>query len=323
MSAVRCLEVTEKHKWYTYFTIILKSLTTVNEMLSINQDKLGIWKSVDITSEKNINVRASIYHLSKKKDKKPQVAVVCQTAHKLNELICHPQLCQHSLGWWYQLSSALGGLRQSHEVAWRPQLMLESPWHSTEMLAWLNLFSCSCNYRASSSHQAFNMGLLHMVSISRVDRLSSWRVAAATAAKSLQSCLTLCNQIDGSPPGSRPWDSPGKNTGVGCHFLLQCMKVKSESEVAQSCPTLSNLMDCSLPGSSAHGIFQARVLEWGAIAFSHGRLGFPKARVLRKMKQKLSVLLTFKEWNWQNASDHCILLVISSYRLSLEISYHF
>ena len=65
-----------------------------------------------------------------------------------------------------------------------------------------------------------------------------------------------------------PWDSPGKNTGVGCHFLLQCMKVKSESEVAQSCPTLSNPMDCSLLGSSIHGIFQARVLEWGAIAFS-------------------------------------------------------
>ena len=60
----------------------------------------------------------------------------------------------------------------------------------------------------------------------------------------------------------------GKNTGLGCHFLLQCMKVKSESEVAQSCPTLSDPMDCSLPGSSAHGIFQARVLEWGAISFS-------------------------------------------------------
>ena len=55
-----------------------------------------------------------------------------------------------------------------------------------------------------------------------------------------------------------PWDSPGKNTGVGCHFLLQCMKVKSESEVAQSCPTLSNLMDCSLPGSSVHGIFPGK-----------------------------------------------------------------
>ena len=60
--------------------------------------------------------------------------------------------------------------------------------------------------------------------------------AAAAAAKSLQSCLTLCDPIDGSPPGSCPWDSPGKNTGVGCHFLLQCLKVKSESEVAQSCP---------------------------------------------------------------------------------------
>ena len=65
-----------------------------------------------------------------------------------------------------------------------------------------------------------------------------------------------------------PSDSLGKNTGVGCHFLLQCMKVKSQSEVAQSCPTLSDPMDCSLLGSSTHGIFQARVLEWGAIAFS-------------------------------------------------------
>ena len=65
-----------------------------------------------------------------------------------------------------------------------------------------------------------------------------------------------------------PWDSPGKNTGVGCHFLLQCIKVKSESEVTQSCPTLGDPMDCSLPGSSVNGIFQARVVEWGAIAFS-------------------------------------------------------
>ena len=93
--------------------------------------------------------------------------------------------------------------------------------------------------------------------------------AAAAAAKSLQSCPTLCNPIDSSSPGfPRPWDSPGKNTEVGCHFLLQCMKVKSESEVAQLCPTPSDPMDCSLPGSSIHGIFQARVLEWVAIAFS-------------------------------------------------------
>ena len=70
----------------------------------------------------------------------------------------------------------------------------------------------------------------------------------------------------------RPWDFPGKNTGVGCHFLLQCMKVKSESEVAQSCQTLSDPMDCSLTGSSVHGIFQARILEWGAIGFSKTNL---------------------------------------------------
>ena len=93
----------------------------------------------------------------------------------------------------------------------------------------------------------------------------SFSTAAAAAAKSLQSCPTLCDPRDGDP---RPWDSPGKNTGMSCHFLLQCMKVKSESEVSQSCPTLSDPTDCSLPGSSVHGIFQARVLEWGAIAFS-------------------------------------------------------
>ena len=78
-----------------------------------------------------------------------------------------------------------------------------------------------------------------------------------------------------------PWDSPGKNTGVGCHFLLQCTKVKRESEVAQSCPTLRDPMDCSLPGFSIHGIFQARVLEWGAIAFSRWNLKYNK-EVLRR-----------------------------------------
>ena len=75
-----------------------------------------------------------------------------------------------------------------------------------------------------------------------------------------------------------PWDSPGKNTGVGCHFLLQCMNVKSESETAQSCPTLSDPTDCSPPGSSIHGIFQARVLEWGATAFSNKVTSFPQAQ---------------------------------------------
>ena len=90
----------------------------------------------------------------------------------------------------------------------------------------------------------------------------------AAAAKSRQSCPTLCDPIDGGPPGFCPWDSPGKNNGVGCHFLLQCMKVESESEVAQSCLILRDPMDRSPSGSSIHGIFQARVLEWGAIAFS-------------------------------------------------------
>ena len=79
------------------------------------------------------------------------------------------------------------------------------------------------------------------------------------------------------------WDSPGKNTGVGCHFLLQWMKVKSESEVAQLCPTLRDPMDCSLPGSSVHGIFQARILDWVAIAFSQSRWGRRKTLTLKFM----------------------------------------
>ena len=87
------------------------------------------------------------------------------------------------------------------------------------------------------------------------------RETAMTFAKSFQSCPTLGDPIDG------PWGSPGENTGMGRHFLLPCMKVKSESEVTQSCRTLSDPMDCSLPGSSSHGIFQARVLELGAIDF--------------------------------------------------------
>ena len=91
---------------------------------------------------------------------------------------------------------------------------------------------------------------------------------AAAAAKSLESCLTLWPHRQQPTRLPRHWDSPGKNTGVGCHYLLQCMKVKSESEVTQSCWTLSDPMDCSLPDSSVHGIFQARVLEWVAIAFS-------------------------------------------------------
>ena len=91
-----------------------------------------------------------------------------------------------------------------------------------------------------------------------------------------------------------PWDSPGKNTGVGRHFLLQCMKVKSEREVAQLCPTLRNPMDYSLPGSSIHGIFQARVLEWDAIAFS------------QKLHQEHLSFITWRTLNWLS-SRGCII----------------
>ena len=105
----------------------------------------------------------------------------------------------------------------------------------------------------------------------------------------------------------RPWDSPGRNTGVGCHFLHQCMKVKSESEVTQSCLTLSNPMGCSLPGSSVHGIFQARVLEWVAIAFFD---------MLRKWPQFFPAPFTnkliFCQW---------ITTLFTQVSLSLEIIY--
>ena len=89
-----------------------------------------------------------------------------------------------------------------------------------------------------------------------------------------------------------PWNSPGKNIGVGCHFLFQCMKVKSESEVTQSCPTLCDPMDCSLPGSSVYGIFQARVLEWGAIAFSK------ECCNMTQITSESKVSLSFKTGFW-------------------------
>ena len=112
-----------------------------------------------------------------------------------------------------------------------------------------------------------------------------------------------------------PWDSPGKNTGVGCHFLLQCMKVKSESEVAQSCPTLSDSMDCSLPGSSVHMIFQARVLEWGAIAFSQVCL-LHKPNYTNPDLQGLQ--LTSKLF-LQQASKQCILIAKVSNHMCLTV----
>ena len=97
---------------------------------------------------------------------------------------------------------------------------------------------------------------------------SRYKVSTTTTTKSLHSCPTVQPHRWQPTRVCCPWNSPGKNTGVGCHFLLQCKKVKSESEVAQLCLILRDPMDCSLPGCSVHGIFQARVLEWVAIAFS-------------------------------------------------------
>ena len=145
---------------------------------------------------------------------------------------------------------------------WRSNLVWQRSTHF--------IFSACCfSWLKRINHRLFKM----MFSVGKGTFSSlSIRFIAAAAAKSLQSCPTLCDPIDGSPPGSSVWDSPGKNTGVGCHFLLQYMKVKSESAVAQSCLTLSDPMDCSPPGSSVHGILEARVLEWGAIAFSEYRV---------------------------------------------------
>ena len=103
------------------------------------------------------------------------------------------------------------------------------------------------------------------------------------------SCVRLCaTPQTAAHQAPCPWDSPGKNTGVGCHFLLQCMKVQSQSEVPQSCLTLLDHMDCSLPGSSVHGILQARVLEWGAIAFSSPYSIFPSCIVHQSMVRQIS-----------------------------------
>ena len=118
----------------------------------------------------------------------------------------------------------------------------------------------------------------------------------------------------------RPWDSPGKNTGVGCHFLLQCTKVKRESEVTQSCPTLSDPMDCSPPGSSIHGIFQARVLEWGAIEIK-------KTKTLQNKfnpkKFKICTLRTIKHcWKKLRLGQYTVRMSILL-KLTLEIEFLF
>ena len=116
-----------------------------------------------------------------------------------------------------------------------------------------------------------------------------------------------------------PWDSPGKNTGVGCHFLLQCMKVKGKSEVAQLCPTLNDPMDCSLPGSSVHGIFQARVLELGAIALlpylNFQTIACIQTNILPFIQIKV-ITFFYKEVSsvTECTSPKCLSNILSSYR---------
>ena len=111
----------------------------------------------------------------------------------------------------------------------------------------------------------------------------------------------------------RPWASPDKNTGMGCHFLLQCMKVKSESEVVQWCPTLCDPMDCSPPSSSIHGIFQARVLEWGAIAFSVEYYSAVKKEwnhtTYRKMDGPRDYHTNWRVWNRKTNTIWCYLYI--------------
>ena len=135
--------------------------------------------------------------------------------------------------------------------------------------------------------------------LKKIDSGSTAAAAAAVASVVSDSVRPHRRQPTRLP---RPWDSPGKNTGVGCHFRLQWVKVKSESEVAQSCPTLSDLMDCSLAGSSIHGIFQARILEWVAIAFSAGS-------TINGNSFNVSVFLFPFLWNENKNSIYFIVLL--------------
>ena len=152
-----------------------------------------------------------------------------------------------------------------------------------------SIYDCTdCTYRIHKS-------IYHIYSMQQICSMH----AAAAAAKSLQSCPTVWPHRRQPTRLPRPWDSPGNNTGVGCHFLLQCMKVESENW-KWSRSVVSDPMDCSLPGSSIHRIFQARVLEWGTIAFSEGFFWgwvqmFGQTRVVNVFSQSvvyLFILLT-------------------------------
>ena len=182
----------------------------------------------------------------------------------------HHQLSGHGFGCTPGVCDGQGGLAVVHGVS-KSQTWLsdwtelnqrqlhssQNPWHYSWLLFLSHSTSSQSATPVSSAFKLYRI-CYHL-----------YHSSTTAAAKSPQPCPTLCDPIDGSPPSSPiPGILQARYTGIGCHFLLQCMKVKSEREVAQSCLTLSNPMNCSLPGSSVHGIFQARVLEWGAIAFS-------------------------------------------------------
>ena len=224
----------------------------------------------------------------------------CQQNHKLSQFssvaqscptLCNPMNCSmpglpvhHQLPEFTQTHVHWVGDASSHLILCHPLLLLPPippgirvfSNESTDRMRWPKYWSFSFSIIPSKEHPgliSFRMDWLDLLAVqgtlkSLLQHHSSNCICYAMlcyASVVSDSVWPHRRQPTRLP---RPWDSPGKNTGVGCHFLIQCMKVKSESEVSQSCPTLSDPMDCRLPGSSVHGIFQARVLEWGAIAFS-------------------------------------------------------
>ena len=172
--------------------------------------------------------------------------------------------------------------------------------------------------------------MLHtFIIVLKFGSLSFFVRAAAAAAKSLQSCPTMQPHRRQPTRLLHPWDSPGENTGVGCHFLLQCMNVKSESEVIQSCPTLRDPMDCSPPGSSAHRILQVKVLEGGAIAFSVCKSSSPSVHALTSFVNQppVSSSKLFREmrgrgWGQQDLAEDRALLFNSNSLPQAVMNHH-
>ena len=164
---------------------------------------------------------------------------------------------------WWRTAFRIFNLRPLYtlKICWAPQRVLCRVAHRTQdIYLWLKVYYKGY-YQGNrwTADEEIDKVRCRRGRIQVQELLSSWNWGmpppglwtGTAAAKSLQSCATLCDTIDGSLPYQtpRPWDSPGKNAGVGCHFLLQCRKVKNETEVTQSCLTLCDHMDCSLPDS--------------------------------------------------------------------------